>query len=94
MLRGSGPAAVPSLVQGLHNQLLTHVEGASSDLQKVHPHYAKVAVSLHVRRCQRREGGTDAGSARGGGEGREEEEVQNAEREAEMFKSVQVLGMF
>lgn len=93
MLRGSGPAAVPSLVQGLHNQLLTHVEGASSDLQKVHPHYAKVAVSLHVRRCQRREGGTDAGSAGGGGEeGREEEEVQNAEREAEMFKSV--LGMF
>lgn len=90
MLRGSGPAAVPSLVQGLHNQPLTHVGGASSDLQKVHPHYAKVAVSLHVRRCQRREGGTDAGRAGGGGEGG----VRNAEREAEMFKSVRVLGMF
>ena len=30
----------------LHGKLLTHVEGASFDLQKVHPHYAKVAVSL------------------------------------------------
>lgn len=30
----------------LHGKLLTHVEGASFDLQKVHPHYAKVVVSL------------------------------------------------
>lgn len=30
----------------------------------------------------------------GAGRGGEEGEVQNAEREAEMFKSVRVLGMF
>lgn len=33
----------------LHGELLTHVEGASFDLQKAHPHYAEAAVSLAAR---------------------------------------------
>lgn len=33
----------------LHGELLTHVWGASFDLQKAHPHYAEAAVSLPAR---------------------------------------------
>lgn len=46
MLRGSGLAVVPSLVQAYTASFWHMSKGASFDLQKVHPHYAKVAVSL------------------------------------------------
>lgn len=43
MLRGSGPAAVPSLVQAYTASCWHMSKEASFDLQQAHPHYAEVA---------------------------------------------------
>lgn len=65
----------------LHGELLTHVEGASFDLQKAHPHYAEAAVSLAAQLSSGLREGLTKGSAPVHGGGREGRDGQEEKQE-------------